>query len=84
MERICPAEEIEEEIRALEYSVQVKKEVESTIEETSMLGKVKKASFKFPLMFRYLAAHLSMLSIEASEEYDVRGTYLIREHFVWK
>ncbi|KAG5559782.1 hypothetical protein RHGRI_003167 [Rhododendron griersonianum] len=43
LERIYPAEEIEEEIRALEYSVQVKKEVESTIEETSMLGKVKKA-----------------------------------------
>lgn len=43
MERIYPAEEIEEEIRALEFSVQVKKEVESTIEETSMLGKGKKA-----------------------------------------
>lgn len=43
MGRIYPAEEVEEEIRALECSVQVEKEVESTIEGTSLLGKVKRA-----------------------------------------
>ncbi|KAL6970184.1 Sugar transporter [Sarracenia purpurea var. burkii] len=43
LERIYPAEEVEDEIRALKSSIVEERELESAIGETTMIGKVKKA-----------------------------------------